>query len=91
MTWAETSAATAKRQAAKAVMTVPFEPSSMIPVSSVIPTGSASAAPVESLWKIQNRSINVPVMQLFSICSLAVKLKTLGVQNRLSARQGASE
>jgi hypothetical protein len=67
MTWAETIAATAKIQAAKAVMTVPFEPSSM---ASLV---CRRAAPVDTLWKIQNRSINVPVISLFSICSPAVK------------------
>jgi hypothetical protein len=90
MTWAETSAATAKRQAAKAVMTVPFEPSSMIPKFPVNPKRAAVAAPVESLWKIQNRSINVPVMPLFSICSHAVKLKTFGSRGAIQAFAGTS-
>jgi len=71
MIWAATSAAMAKRQAAKTVMTFPFEPT-----SSAYADPNASS-PVGSLWKIQNRSINVPVIWLFSICSSAVKRKSV--------------
>jgi hypothetical protein len=69
ITWAETSAATVKRQATKAVMTVPFEASFS---KSQVPRRRA----VEILWKNQNRSINVLVMTLFSICSQPVKAES---------------